>query len=505
MPLVYFFCLVFVSTLVHYLLRRPPRAPLPPGPKGLPVIGNILDMPTEGKDWLTYAEWGHKYGGICSVSLMGQPLVIVNSADVMQQMERQGAIYSDRPRLEMGGELVGYSKTIVIMPYGHRFRTFRKHFSRIMGTATALKKFFPMVETEVKKFLTRSLTKPTALNDQLRKTSGSIIMKLAYGITVQEGEDPFVTLIEHANDNFNIATTPGKFIVDVFPLLRFVPDWVPGAGYKILAKEWKKAFDDMVQVPYNFTRRMMARRYVAEGTAPRSYISSSMEHMESLTASDIDDIKHVAASMYGAGADTTVSAQYAFFLAMLLNPTVQKLAQAEIDTVVGNDRLPTFNDRQHLPYVNAVITELLRWHNVAPLGVPHRALEDGVISGYFVPKGTIIVTNLWQMLHDPAVYPDPMQFDPMRHIPNADKEVQRDPDMRASDLVAEFALVFISLRHRCTCLSLCRLLSLTLLRSLRMAFLSFQNTRILMKPYKCILQPRSAKAVALIARECADL
>ncbi len=89
--------------------------------------------------------------------------------------------------------------------------------------------------------------------------------------------------------------------------------------------------------------------------------------------------------------------------------------------------------------------ELLRWHNVAPLGVPHRALEDGEINGYFVPKGSVVIINLWydrcvdftssasiyvlhrQMLHDPDVYPDPMQFDPMRHIPTPDKEVQRDP------------------------------------------------------------------------------
>ncbi|KAF8872335.1 cytochrome P450 [Mucidula mucida] len=444
---------------------------------------------------------------------MGQTLVIVNSADVMQQMDRQGAIYSDRPRLEMGGELVGYSKTIVIMPYGNRFRTFRKHFSRIMGTALTLKRFLPMVESEMKKFLTRSLTKPAVLNDQLRKTSGSIIMKLAYGITVQDEEDPFVSLIEHANDNFNIATTPGKFMVDVFPLLRFVPAWVPGAGFQILAKEWKKAFDDMVQVPYNFTRKMMA-----EGTAPLSYISASMEHMESLTARDIDDIKHVAASMYGAGADTTVSAQYAFFLAMLLNPSkscvpidYMKLAQAEIDAVVGNDRLPTFNDRQHLPYVNAVITELLRWHNVAPLGVPHRALEDGEINGYFVPKGSVVIINLWQMLHDPDVYPDPMQFDPMRHIPTPDKEVQRDP------------------RHACfgfgrrICPGL-HLAEASVYMLVAMSLAVFDVTPVMenglpvlpehentdgtishQKPYKCILQPRSANAVALIARECADL
>ncbi|KAF9050853.1 cytochrome P450 [Hymenopellis radicata] len=344
---------------------------------------------------------------------MPDPLVIVNSADVMQEMDKQSAIYSDRPRLEMGGELVGYSKSIVIMPYGNRFRKFRKHFARIMGTPSILQQFLPIVETEIKKFLRRSLANSTVLSDQLRKSSGSIIMKLAYDITVQEGEDPFVTLIEHANDNFNIATTPGKFLVDVFPLLRFVPAWMPGAGFQTLAKQWKKAFDDMVEVPFAFTRKMMA-----DGTAPVSYISSSLEHEEQLQPADIDDIKHVAASMYGAGADTTVSAQYAFFLAMLLNPEIQKNAQAEIDSVIGSERLPTFRDRQHLPYVNAVVTELLRWHNVAPLGVPHRALDDG---------GSVIVTNLWQILHDPDVYPDPLEFDPTRHMPSPGKEVQRDP------------------------------------------------------------------------------
>lgn len=74
---------------------------------------------------------------------------------------------------------------------------------------------------------------------------------------------------------------------------------------------------------------------------------------------------------------------------------VQKQAQAEIDTLTGGDRLPNLEDKEQLPYVQAVVTEILRWHNVAPLGVPHRASEDGIIDGYFVPKGSLIILNLW--------------------------------------------------------------------------------------------------------------
>lgn len=91
---------------------------------------------------------------------------------------------------------------------------------------------------------------------------------------------------------------------------------------------------------------------------------------------------------------------------------VQKKAQAEIDSVIGNERLPGLSDRPHLPYVMALVTEVLRWNSVAPtgtlsapfhshlnslvsLGVPHTAMEDGIISGYLIPKGSIIITNLW--------------------------------------------------------------------------------------------------------------
>ncbi|KAK0192108.1 cytochrome P450 [Armillaria mellea] len=367
-------CAFFLAALAFF--RRRKSNMLPPGPKGWPVIGNIFDMPKHS-DWMTYAEWGRKYGPICSVNLMGKR-----------------AIYSDRPRLEMAGELVGYANTIVLIRYNSRFRNCRKHISKMMGT----------IKHETRRHLKRILADPEKLDESLRKTSGSIILKVTYGIDVQEENDPFVELIESSNTNFGIATIPGAFLVDSFPALRHLPENWPGAGFKRLAKKWAKVFDNVVEVPFAFTEGQM-----------------------DLSPSELLDIKHTAASLYGAGAGTTVSAQYAFYLAMLLYPDVQKKAQAEIDDVVGNDRLPGFADRENLPYVNAIVSEVLRWNNVAPIGFPHTAMEDGLVGGYFVPKGSIIMTNLWQILHDPEVYPDPFAFDPSRFIASPGKEVQRDP------------------------------------------------------------------------------
>lgn len=83
---------------------------------------------------------------------------------------------------------------------------------------------------------------------------------------------------------------------------------------------------------------------------------------------------------------------------MSLNPDVQKKAQAELDDVVGPNRLPDHRDRESLPYVNAILKESLRWHNAAPFGVPHCAGEDIEYRGYFIPKGTTFLANIWYVL-----------------------------------------------------------------------------------------------------------
>ncbi|KAF8067015.1 cytochrome P450 [Lyophyllum atratum] len=349
-------------------------------------------------------------------------MIIVNSAQVMSELDKQGSIYSDRPRLEMGGELVGYAQTLVLIAYGARFRTYRKYFSRHFGTPLAMERHHPVVEHETRRFLKRILANPDSLSNSLRKLAGGIIMQLTYGYEVQDGEDSFVTLIEGANDNFSAATVPGAFPVDFFPSLQKLPEWLPGMGFMETARKWARATEDMIEIPFKYTKKQMA-----SGAARPSFVSENLENEKTMSAGEIADVKLAASSMYGGGADTTVSAEYAFFLAMVLNPDVQKKAQAEIDAVIGNDRLPTLADRPHLPYINAVVSEVLRWNSVAPTGVPHTAMEDGIISGYLIPKGSIIIANLWNMLHDPEVYPDPFKFDPERHIATPEKPAQQNP------------------------------------------------------------------------------
>ncbi|KAK0194305.1 cytochrome P450 [Armillaria mellea] len=383
------------------------RTHLPPGPKELPLIGNLLDMPAE-KEWLTFAKWGERYGDIMSVAFFGQRLIVLNSEKIaVDLLDKKSSIYSDRPTIPMGGELVGWKNALVLVPYGKRFRNYRRLAHQLFGNQATMKQFLPVEERETHRFLKRVLARPENLEQHIRKTAGAIILHISHGYDIEEENDPFVTLADRATDQFSLSTAPGGFLVNHIPALRHLPAWFPGAGFQQKAKEWAETLENMVERPYHFVKSQ-----IAAGNAPLSLISSFLEGRQ-LSTEDEFDIKWLAASLYS-GTCYTVSSVHAFFKAMTLFPDIQAKAQAEIDAVVGNDRLPGFHDREHLPYINALVLEVIRWHTVTPTAVPHRVIEDDMYDGCFIPTGSLIVANIWKMLHDPAIYISPFEFKPER-------------------------------------------------------------------------------------------
>jgi len=361
-----------------------------------------------------------------------------------------------------------------------------------------MKQFLPAEESETRRFLRRVLAKPDDLSTHVRKTAGAIILRISHGYEVKETEDPFVELADHATEQFALATAPGGFLVDLIPALRHVPRWVPGTDFLQKARKWASTLNEMVEQPHNYVKQQ-----IAAGTASVSFTSTLLEGKQ-LTAEDEFDIKWAAASLYSGGADTTVSAIYSFFLAMALFPEVAKKAQAEIDAVVGNDRLPTFADREHLPYVDALVKEVFRWNSVVPTAVAHRAMQDDVHDGYLIPKGALIIPNIWKFTHDSRTYSSPMSFNPDRFIPSPGRKAEPDPRQ----------VCFGFGRRICPGLHLA---DASVFISCAMALAVFDITKwaengVVIepvndnttgtishpKPFKCSIKPRSEKAVQLI-------
>jgi cytochrome P450 len=153
-----------------------------------------------------------------------------------------------------------------------------------------------------------------------------------------------------------------------------------------------------------------------------SYVSKLVQQFTpenktaNLSREDEEAIIWAAASLYGAAADTTVITLTAFTIAMILFPDVQRKAQWEIDRVVGTDRLLTFEDRDRLPYINALVKETLRWWPIAPVGFPHTTDSEVKFNGLHIPKGATLLPDVWWFLHDPEVYTDPDVFNPQRFL-----------------------------------------------------------------------------------------
>ncbi|KAG8701978.1 hypothetical protein FRC09_005024 [Ceratobasidium sp. 395] len=103
---------------------------------------------------------------------------------------------------------------------------------------------------------------------------------------------------------------------------------------------------------------------------------------------------------------------------MLYNPAAQATAQAEIERVVGTSRLPTYTDRESLPYVEAIYKEVLRWQSLTPLGTPHKytARSDDDYKGMRIPANSTVIANIWAILRNPLTYRDPDTFNPDRHL-----------------------------------------------------------------------------------------
>jgi len=121
-------------------------------------------------------------------------------------------------------------------------------------------------------------------------------------------------------------------------------------------------------------------------------------------------------SILAAGVHTCQAALLWCFVYLILHPEVQKKAQEELDRVIGNDRLPMIQDRPDLPYIQSVITEVIRMRPSLPLSLPHALIQDDVVEDQFhLPKDTLVFPNVWYMLHNPETYPEPDIFNPDRY------------------------------------------------------------------------------------------
>ncbi|KII85219.1 hypothetical protein PLICRDRAFT_178958 [Plicaturopsis crispa FD-325 SS-3] len=368
-----------------------------------------------------YAQWGRDCGSdILHATVFGKSVIVINSIEIATDLlERRSLIYSSRPSSIMVGDLMGWHWHLALLPYGKIFRAYRRLFHREFNPR-AVMRFRPLQLKATRDMLQGLADSPDEFFDHLVHMSGKTIMGITYGIDVKSHDDPYIAAAERADASLFAAGRPGAFYVDFLPFLRYLPEWMPGAGFKTKAKEWRNHADAIFNLPYE-----AAKQDYLNGTSRVSFISQCLEALDK-NVKDFDEfvVKGTAASMYNAAVDTTASVVKMFVLAMIRNPDVQEKAQKELDEVVGRGSLPDFDHESSLPYVSAVVKEVFRWQPVTPIPFPHMVTAEDAYNGYRIPANSLVIPNIWAMLHNESVYPNPSSFIPERFL---DSDGHLDP------------------------------------------------------------------------------
>ncbi|KAE9394854.1 cytochrome P450 [Gymnopus androsaceus JB14] len=408
-------------------LRFRTRSPLPPGPRSFPLIGNIQSL-ISSPTWITFTEWYQKYDSdIVHVNVAGNPVIILNTLEAATELlERRSATYSSR---RVGFEVHNFLTSdqcrwkwaFAVMPYGPEWKARRKLFTT-MFSPNNTDQHEPQELKATRNFLLRLHEKPEEYVTLVRKMTGSGILSIAYGFDVNVVQDSVHTYnAEKAMDGFIAASIPGSFLVDYLPWLKYIPSWAPGASFQRQARIWKADTEKLLHGPFAATKSSMI-----EGGVEPCFVTRCFEKLNEPDSEAEEMIEQTAGTMYLAGTDTTVSALTTFFLAMVKYPEYQKKAQQELDRVVGSDRLPDFGDKSSLPYIQAIVNEILRWQPVTPLVLAHLSTEEDIYNGYRIPKNATVMANAWAILHDEKNFPDPYTFNPDRYICAADGRLNLD-------------------------------------------------------------------------------
>lgn len=383
-----------------------------PGPKPLPVLGNMLSLDT-ARPWLTFSDWRSTYGNIIYARLLNKPILVINSEEITKDLfERRSNIYSDRTQ-SFVYEAFASDFNLAFMQYGDRWRLHRRLLHQSFNQAE-IPTYHAAQLRSAHRMLFSLLQDPGNCESHFRTYTVSFVLSLIYDCGDKVKDDHIV----HAVTSYAALIEDGlaptaMMLMETFPFLLQLPSWFPGATFKRASTKCIQAGQHVKEILFQHVKEKMS----TNDTGP-CFVADALNRMHFSKEDDAikTAVKEVASIAFTAASDSTVSTLLVFLLAMILNPEVQAKAHEEIDRVVGKDRLPDFNDRPALPYVEAILRETFRWHPVTPFGVPHATTTSDVYNGYFIPKGVSVFPNTWAMTHDPKKYPNPDEFKPERFL-----------------------------------------------------------------------------------------
>ncbi|KAJ6131842.1 hypothetical protein N7471_007057 [Penicillium samsonianum] len=394
---------VLVAAVLVIFFHSDVGEQLPPGPRGLPLIGNLhqIDQVDMRKK---FARWHQQYGPVIRLKLGWSNVIVLGTIPTTKDLfGKKGARYSSRPDMTMARDVMTKNMQTSTLPYGDKWKIHNRIHVSLLNPRMS-QKYRKLVQIESRRALFRLLNADD-MGSCFNRLKFNIIYTLAYGKDPEQNDADFREILDLA-DSFSQALTNSTWIVDIFPILNRLPTFLA---------PWKRFGDKFHERTQKWFQKNTAHAIDADSWSWTKLVMTS-ENTGNLT---VTEIRSLIGVLFEAGVDSTATSLHFFVLACILYPDAVERARTELDDVVGRSRLPTLDDLPEMPYVQGFVKEVLRWRPILQ-GLPHYTTADDTYMGYHIPKGSTVLFNHWSAHQDEDLYPEPSVFRPERYIKNPD-------------------------------------------------------------------------------------
>ncbi|MBZ3881378.1 Cytochrome P450 2C25 [Sciurus carolinensis] len=402
--------------------QRSRRGKLPPGPLPLPILGNILQIDAKNIP-RSLTNFSKVYGPVFTLYLGMKPTVVLHGYEAVKEaLIDQGEVFSGRGSFPVPDR--AHRGLGILTSNGNGWREMRRFSLMTLRN-------FGMGKRSIED---RVQEEARCLVEELRKTKSSpcdptflldcapcnVICSIIFHNRFDYRDHHFLNLLQKLNENVKILSSSWLQVCNNFPVLI---DYFPGSHRKYL-----KNVADMKKY---YLEKIKEHQESLDINNPQDFIDCFLIKMEEekgnpQTEFITDALINVVHDLFGAGTETTSTTLRYGLLLLLKHPEITAKVHEEIDRVIGRHRSPCMQDKNSMPYTEAVLHEIQRYIDLVPTSLPHAVTCDIKFRNYFIPKGTTIITSLTSVLHDSKEFPNPEKFDPGHFLDTSGKFKKSD-------------------------------------------------------------------------------
>ncbi|XP_060641587.2 cytochrome P450 2K6-like [Anolis sagrei] len=425
-PITIFFLITLIIMLVFkmgYFWNNHSQN-LPPGPKPLPIIGNlhIIDQERPHRSMLKLSK---VYGPIFRIQMGFQKMVVLTGYEMVKEaLVNQADAFAERPIIPLFEEFAnGFG---IIFAHGENWKVMRRFTLSTLRDYGMGKRSIEDKIVEECNVLTKKLKsyegKPFETTTIMNAAVANIIVAILLGRRYEYEDPTFQRLLKLFNENVRLFGSPSVLFYNMFPALGFLSD-----GRKTVLDNKKELF---AFIEATFIKRLKE----LDENDQRSLIDTFLIRQQEEKTNNVngyfhnENLKTLLANLFGAGMETSSTTLRWALLLMMKHPEVQRKVQEEIAVTIGSAQ-PRAEHRKKMPYTDAVIHEVQRFANIIPGSVQRATTINVNLKGYFIPKGTHVIVLLSSVLHDDSQWEKPLRFYPEHFLDPEGNFVKRDAFM----------------------------------------------------------------------------